>query len=87
VRPEARHPSTNPTVRHRPAWPNERASVPSPFLIAVDVTNTMTTRGIRMYPMVLNWRLRYAQAPSWIAAAISRILGEPWSAANTERTR
>ncbi len=38
-------------------------------------------------PMVLNWRRRYAAAPSWIAVAISCIFGEPWLAASTSRTR
>ncbi|CAB4963331.1 unannotated protein [freshwater metagenome] len=36
---------------------------------------------------VLNWRVRYADAPSWIAPAISFILGVPSLAARTSRTR
>ena len=36
--------------------------------------------------MVLNWRLRYAAAPSWTAVAISCIFAVPWLAASTVRT-
>ena len=36
-----------------------------------------------MTAIVLNWRFRYANAPSWIALAISFIFGEPSSAAMT----
>ena len=36
-----------------------------------------------MTTIVLNWRLRYAIAPSWIASAISTIFGVPVSAAST----
>ena len=57
------------------------ASVPSGFMIAVDVRNTMTASGTRMTAIVLNWRFRYAEAPSWIALAISCIFGVPSSCA------
>ena len=47
----------------------------------------MIASGIRITAMVLNWRLRYAIAPSWIASAISTIVGVPVSAASTPRMR
>ena len=53
----------------------------------VDVTNTTIASGTRITPIVLNWRLRYARAPSWIALAISIIFGVPWSSASTSRMR
>ena len=37
--------------------------------------------------MVLNWRRRYAIAPTWIALAISTIFGVPVSEASTPRMR
>ena len=36
-------------------------------------------------PMARNCRRRKATAPSWMAAAISRILAVPWSARSTPR--
>ena len=45
--------------------------------------NTTTAKTER----VLNCRLRYAEAPSWTAAAISFILSVPSSAARTSRAR
>jgi hypothetical protein len=41
------------------------------------VTKTIAASGTMMTPTVLNWRLRYAHAPSWIARAISIIFGVP----------
>jgi len=49
--------------------------------------NSTTVRAARNTPSVLNWRRRYALAPSWIAFAISRIFGVPSDAASTSRTR
>ena len=43
----------------------------------------MIASGIRITAIVLNWRLRYAMAPSWMARAISIMVGVPWSAAST----
>ena len=54
---------------------------------SVEVTNTTTASGIRITAIVLNWRFRYAIAPSWIARAISIIVGVPSSAASTPRMR
>ena len=36
----------------------------SGFKILVEVTKTMIAKGTRMTAMVLNWRLRYAKAPT-----------------------
>ncbi len=74
-------------MRNSPDWAKLSASLPSLFSIAVDVRNTIAATGTMMTPIVRNCRFRYAEAPSWIAAAISRIFGVPWSAANTERAR
>ena len=46
-------------------------------------TNTMTTK----MPSVLNWRVRYAGAPSWTAPAISCIFSVPLPAASTALTK
>ena len=73
----------NASVRHVPACPKLSASLPSGFLIAVEVRNTMIASGTRMTAIVLNWRRRYAEAPSWIALAISFIFGVPSSCAMT----
>ena len=59
----------------------------SGFTTSVEVTNTTMASGIRITAIVLNWRRRYAIAPSWIAEAISIIVGVPWSAARTPRIR
>ncbi len=74
-------------MRNAPDWTKLSASVPSVFSIAVDVRNTIAASGTRIIAIVRNWRLRYAKAPSWIAAAISRIFGVPSSAAITDRAR
>ena len=36
-------------------------------------------------PMSVYWRLRYARAPSWIAAEIERIVSLPGESASSER--
>ena len=64
-----------------------RASVPSFRSIDTDVTNTMMATGIRIMPMVRNWRFKYAIAPTWIAVAISFIFGVPSSSARTDFAR
>ena len=74
-------------MRNNPDWAKLSASLPSLFSIAVDVRNTIAATGTTITPIVRNCRFKYAQAPSWIAAAISRILGVPSSAASTERAR
>jgi len=43
----------------------------------------MIASGTRIMAIVLNWRRRYAEAPSWIALAISFIFGVPSSCAMT----
>jgi hypothetical protein len=59
VRPDAKQPSRKATVRTAPETPWLIASAPvSLLVIAVDVMNTMTTRGTRMTAIVRNWRLR-----------------------------
>ena len=88
VSPDNMPPATNASVRKMPDAPNDNASELSAGLMTfVDVRNTMTASGTRITPMVLNWRFRYAIAPSWIALAISFIFGVPWSAASTPRMR
>ncbi len=77
----------NAMVRNVPLAANDNASVPSGFSIATELTNTIAASGIRMKPIVRNWRFRYAHAPSWIASAISCIFGVPASAARTPLTR
>ena len=58
VKPEAKQPRMNASVRHVPATPKLRASVPSAFLIAVEVRKTMIASGTRIMAIVLNWRLQ-----------------------------
>ena len=56
----------------------------SPMLAAGSAkssTKTIATKTAR----VLNWRLRYAVAPSWTARPMSCIFGVPASAASTSR--
>ena len=53
----------------------------------VAVKKISTASGMTMIPMARNCRRRKATAPSWMAAAISRILGVPVSAARTPRMR
>ncbi len=54
VRPERKHPATKAMVRQVPDWAKLRASLPSGRSTAVEVTNTMMARGIRMNAIVLN---------------------------------
>ena len=56
-------------------------------MISVDVKNTTSASGTRITAIVLNCRFRYAQAPSWMATAISFIFGVPSGAASTDRMR
>ena len=87
VRPDSTHPAMNARVRNMPGLPNVRPETrlgdSSGLNTSVDVTNTTIASGIRMTAIVLNWRRRYAIAPSWMAAAISIIFGVPWSASRT----
>ena len=64
VSPDIKQPARNASVRNRPEEKNESASVPSGLSTAVEVKNTTAISGIRMSAMVLNWRRRYAMAPS-----------------------
>src|SRR5439155_22143339 len=73
--------------RNRPDWTVDSATDPSGLTTLTEVRKTTTARGIRMTTIVLNWRLRYASAPSWIDLAISIIFGVPWSAARTPLAR
>ena len=58
VSPDMRQPARKASVRKMPDWTKDRASVPSGLSTAVDVTNTTITSGMRMNPIVRNWRLR-----------------------------
>ena len=51
--------------------------MPSGRTTLVAVKKMRTARGTTMMAMARNWRRRKASAPSWMAAAISRILGVP----------
>ncbi len=77
----------NAIVRNAPDATNDSASSPPGFATRVDVKKTAAATGTRMMRIVRNWRRRYAIAPSWIAFAISRIVGVPSSAARTPRMR
>ncbi|GIU86230.1 MAG: hypothetical protein KatS3mg009_0745 [Acidimicrobiia bacterium] len=84
-------PAMNAAVRAAPDAAKLRPPLPpvkpSGFATSVEVTKTITASGTRMTRIVRNCRLRYAQAPSWIADAISIIFGVPWSEASTLRIR
>ena len=58
VRPDKRQPATKASVRNVPDSANDSASTPLGFSTATDVTNTMIASGMRMYPIVRNWRFR-----------------------------
>ena len=86
VRPDITQPAMNASVRNRPDCAYVSPSDPkvsrapslmSGFTTSVEVTNTTMASGIRITAIVLNWRRRYAIAPSWIADAISIIVGVP----------
>jgi hypothetical protein len=64
VKPDAKQPSKNASVRKTPDWTNDSATLPSGFVISVDVTNTMIASGTKITAIVRNCRFRYAQAPS-----------------------
>ena len=84
VSPDMKQPSTNAPVRNTPDFTYDNARWlgtplrPSVFTL-VEVRNTITASGTRITRIVLNCRLRYAIAPSWIAFAISFILSVPSS--------
>ena len=83
VRPDMTQPAMNASVRKTPdAMRLNPISVPGLYT-SVAVANTMIASGMRMTAIVLNWRLRYAIAPTWIASAISTIFGVPVSLAST----
>ena len=84
VRPDRTQPAMNASVRKRPDCANVKPAEPyvsrapslsTGFTTSVEVTNTTIASGIRITAIVLNWRRRYAIAPSWIAEAISIIVG------------
>ena len=75
VRPENRAPTRKNNDRPK--------RTPSPSAGSTSSTKKITTTKT---PIVRNWRCRYAAAPSWTAAEISCIFGEPWLAASTSRT-
>ena len=87
VRADRNAPATNANVRNVPDCTFVNATTPSGWTTFVDVRNTIAATGIMMTAIVLNWRRRYAAAPTWIARAISIIFGVPWSAASTPRIR
>ena len=85
VSPDRNAPDTNASVRNVPDCANDSADEPSGLSTSVEVKNTIAATGIMMTAIVLNWRCRYAAAPTWIAVAISIIFGVPWSCARTPR--
>ncbi len=87
VIPEKIAPQRKAIARAKPDCRNVSATVPSGRTTLVAVKNTSTNSGMTMIAIVLNWRRRKARAPSWMAAAISRILSVPVSAASTPRIR
>ena len=58
VRPDMRQPAMNASVRYPPDSAKLSASTPLGLSTAADVTKTMIASGMRMYPMVRNWRFR-----------------------------
>ncbi len=71
-------------VRNRPDCTKERATSPFSFKISAEVKNTTAASGMTMMnPMVRNWRVMYAMAPSWMATAIFCMAGVPSSAFRT----
>ncbi len=85
VRPENVAPKRKHTTRSSPASTKLNATVPSGRVTLVAVKKISTARGTTMMTITLNWRFKNASAPSWIAWAISFILGVPWSAFSTPR--
>ncbi len=73
----------NARVRYRPDWPKPRAIVSSGLTIFDDVRKTTTASGTTIMPIVRNWRLMYAMAPSWMATAIFFMSSVPSSALRT----
>ena len=87
VMPEKAAPHKKATARAKPDCTKLSATTPSGRTTFVAVKNTSTKSGTTMMAMVLNWRRRKASAPSWIAAAISRMVSVPVSAASTPRIK
>ena len=70
----------------KPATPESTAPIRKPIAAAQPMSNQAMTKTMApTIAMVRYWRLRYADAPSRIAAAISCIFADPVSAAMTER--
>jgi hypothetical protein len=80
---ENRAPTRKHAVRTPPDVAKPRATEPSGFFSATEVTNTTTASGTTMTAMVRNCRLMYAMAPSWMNPAISCWASLPGSAAST----
>ena len=87
VSPENAAPMRKHTTRQMPFWVKDIATELSGRTTLVAVKKMRTARGTTISAIVRNWRFKKASAPSWIALAISRIFGEPGSAASTPRTR
>ena len=91
----ASHIPTNPVVAENTAprmnaseRPNRIEKAECAAFAGVGSTmNSSTVKSARKIPRVLNWRFRYALAPSWIALAISFIFSVPSGAPSTSRTR
>ena len=65
-----------------PAAPDSTAPIRKPTATSQPSSKPMMTNtAAPTTPMVVYWRARYASAPSWMAAAISRMRGVPASAA------
>ena len=87
VSPDRVAPAKKHSTRKPPAAPNDSAMDPLGRWTLVAVKKISTARGMMMMAMARNWRRRKATAPSWMAAAISRIFGVPVSARSTPRMR
>ena len=87
VSPENVAPNRKQTTRSSPAWTKLKAMVPLGRVTLVAVKKMRMASGTTMMTITLNWRFKKAWAPSWMARAISRILGVPWSAPRTPRMR
>ena len=66
----------------------EDAAAPAHACAVVGTGSSKSTKKMMTTntPRVLNWRRRYAAAPSWMARAMSCIFWVPWLAASTSRT-
>jgi hypothetical protein len=77
VRPDRKAPARKARVRAVPDCANDSATLPSGFSTWVEVKKTRIASGTMMTAMVLNCRRRKAVAPSWMALAISIMVGVP----------